>query len=150
MGEIVNLRRARKQRERRREEAVAEQNRVVFGRSKAERRLIERERAMAEANLEARRIAAPRCRVTPSNTRVVKHSLVIAGHRTSVSIEDAFWRRLRRIAAERGLSVNALAATVDASRGDANLSSAIRVFVLEAESASCFEAALDGRSRRSP
>ena len=59
MSEIVNLRRARKQRERRREEAVAEQNRVLFGRSKAERRLIERERAMAEANLEACRIAGP-------------------------------------------------------------------------------------------
>jgi predicted DNA-binding ribbon-helix-helix protein len=70
--------------------------------------------------------------------RVLKHSLVVAGHRTSISIEDAFWNRLSRIAAERGLSVNALAATIDASRGEANLSSAIRVFVLEAESASCF------------
>ena len=85
-----------------------------------------------------------------AHARVVKHSLVIAGHRTSISIEDAFWRRLRRIAAERGLSVNALAALVDASRGDANLSSALRVFVLEAESASCFKAAADGRSSRSP
>ena len=65
--------------------------------------------------------------------RVVKRSLVIAGHRTSVSLEDAFWRRLRAIAAERGLSLNRLAATIDASRGVANLSSAIRVFVLEAE-----------------
>ena len=73
----------------------------------------------------------------PSHTRVVKHSLVIAGHRTSISIEDAFWRRLRCVATERGLSVNALAALVDASRGDANLSSALRVFVLEAESAAC-------------
>ena len=73
------------------------------------------------------------------NARVVKHSLVIAGHRTSVSIEDAFWRRLRRIAAERGLSVNSLATQVDASRGDANLSSAIRVFVLEAPGALSFQ-----------
>jgi predicted DNA-binding ribbon-helix-helix protein len=68
-----------------------------------------------------------------ASTRVIKRSLVIAGHRTSVSLEDAFWRRLRRLAAERGLSLNRLAAMVDASRGDANLSSAIRVFVLEAE-----------------
>jgi predicted DNA-binding ribbon-helix-helix protein len=67
-----------------------------------------------------------------ASARVVKRSLVIAGHRTSISIEDAFWRRLRRIALERGQSLNGLAATVDASRGDANLSSAIRVFVLEA------------------
>jgi predicted DNA-binding ribbon-helix-helix protein len=51
--------------------------------------------------------------------RVVKRSLVVAGHRTSVSLEDAFWRRLKAIAAERGLSVNALAAAVDAARGGA-------------------------------
>jgi predicted DNA-binding ribbon-helix-helix protein len=70
----------------------------------------------------------------PTEARVVKRSLVIAGHRTSISIEDAFWRRLRAIAAKRGLSLNRLAATVDASRGEANLSSAIRVFVLEAAS----------------
>jgi predicted DNA-binding ribbon-helix-helix protein len=69
-----------------------------------------------------------------ANTRVVKRSLVIAGHRTSISIEDAFWRRLRRIALKRGQSLNGLAAMIDASRGGANLSSAIRVFVLEAES----------------
>jgi predicted DNA-binding ribbon-helix-helix protein len=69
-----------------------------------------------------------------ANACVVKHSLAIAGHRTSVSLEDAFWRRLRRIAGERGLSVNALAARIDATRGDANLSSAIRVYVLEATS----------------
>ena len=70
-----------------------------------------------------------------ANARVVKRSLVIAGHRTSISLEDAFWDRLRGIAAERGLSLNRLAAMVDASRGGANLSSAIRVFVLEAEGA---------------
>ena len=70
-----------------------------------------------------------------TGARVVKRSLVIAGHRTSVSLEDAFWRRLKAIAAERGLSVNALAAEIDAGRGDANLSSAARVFVLEAASA---------------
>ncbi len=67
-----------------------------------------------------------------ADARVVKRSLVVAGHRTSVSLEDAFWRRLKAIAAERGLSVNALAAAVDAARGEANLSSALRVFVLEA------------------
>jgi predicted DNA-binding ribbon-helix-helix protein len=70
-----------------------------------------------------------------ANARVIKRSLVIAGHRTSISLEDAFWRRLRAIAAERGLSLNGLVAIIDASRGDANLSSAIRVFLLEAEGA---------------
>jgi predicted DNA-binding ribbon-helix-helix protein len=69
--------------------------------------------------------------IDSANARVVKRSLVIAGHRTSVSLEDAFWRRLRSIATERGLSLNRLAAIIDASRGGANLSSAIRVFVLE-------------------
>ena len=69
-----------------------------------------------------------------ASPRVVKRSLVIAGHRTSVSLEDAFWHRLCRIAAERELSVNALAAIVDASRGTANLSSALRIYVLEASS----------------
>jgi predicted DNA-binding ribbon-helix-helix protein len=66
------------------------------------------------------------------SARVVKRSLAIAGHHTSVSLEDAFWRRLRQIAVERGLSVNGLAAVVDSARGDANLSSALRVYVLEA------------------
>jgi predicted DNA-binding ribbon-helix-helix protein len=70
-----------------------------------------------------------------ASARVIKHSLVIAGHRTSVSLEDAFWRRLRAIAAARGQSLNGLGAMIDASRGEANLSSAIRVFVLEAEGA---------------
>jgi predicted DNA-binding ribbon-helix-helix protein len=83
-----------------------------------------------------------------ASARVIKRSLVIAGHRTSVSLEDAFWRRLRAIAAERGLSLNGLAAMIDASRGDANLSSAIRVFVLEAEGASCRERADGGDEGR--
>ncbi|MEK4033485.1 ribbon-helix-helix domain-containing protein [Methylocystis sp. IM3] len=63
--------------------------------------------------------------------RVVKHSVLIAGHRTSISLEDAFWRALKDIAAQEGISLAALVARVDAGRGDANLSSALRVFVLE-------------------
>ncbi len=59
-----------------------------------------------------------------------KRSLVIDGHRTSVSLEDAFWRRLRAIAKERGVSVNRLVAEIDRHR-DGNLSSAIRLFVLD-------------------
>ena len=64
-------------------------------------------------------------------TRMRKRSLEIAGHRTSVSLEDAFWNALREIAAARGLSLAGLVAQVDAERAGANLSSAIRVFVLE-------------------
>ncbi len=58
-----------------------------------------------------------------------KHSVVIAGHRTSVSLEGAFWEALRDIAAERGVSINRLIADIDRRRGG-NLSSAIRVYVL--------------------
>ena len=61
---------------------------------------------------------------------VVKHSLAIAGHRTSVSLEGVFWAELKRAAAERGQPLSACVAEIDASRGEANLSSAIRVFVL--------------------
>lgn len=63
-------------------------------------------------------------------TRLRKHSLVIAGHRTSISLEDAFWFALRDIAQARGVPLARLAAEIDAGRGEANLSSAIRVFVL--------------------
>lgn len=62
---------------------------------------------------------------------VVKRSLTISGHRTSISLEDAFWSRLKRLAKERRQSLGGLIAFIDASRGEANLSSAIRVFVLE-------------------
>ncbi len=62
-------------------------------------------------------------------TRLVKRSVVVAGHRTSVSLEDAFWAELRRVALARRCSINALIAEVDAGRSG-NLSSAIRVFLL--------------------
>ena len=67
-----------------------------------------------------------------ASTRLRKHSLVIAGHRTSISLEEAFWNALREIAAVRGLPLARLVAEVDEGRGEANLSSAIRVYVLEA------------------
>jgi hypothetical protein len=59
LTEIINLRRARKLKKRERQQAEAAQNRAVFGRSKAEKRLIESERARAEASLDARRLALP-------------------------------------------------------------------------------------------
>ncbi len=61
---------------------------------------------------------------------IVKRSVSIAGHRTSISLEEPFWEELRAIAAGRGVSVQALVGRIDAGRGDQNLSSAIRVFVL--------------------
>ncbi len=59
-----------------------------------------------------------------------KRSIAIAGHKTSVSLERAFWEALRRLAAEDGSSLAALVAKVDAGRGRANLSSALRVYAL--------------------
>jgi len=61
---------------------------------------------------------------------IVKRSVRIAGHATSVSLEAAFWLCLRDIAASRHVSVNALVAAIDATRSG-NLSSAIRLFVLD-------------------
>ena len=63
--------------------------------------------------------------------RPVKRSLTLRGHRTSVSLEDAFWAAFRDIARERGRALNDLAAEIDATRDpDTGLASAIRVFVL--------------------
>jgi predicted DNA-binding ribbon-helix-helix protein len=61
---------------------------------------------------------------------VVKHSIILAGHKTSVSMEDEFWHELRKIAQDRKLTLANLVTEIDrAHKG--NLSSAIRVFVLE-------------------
>ncbi|MER2265499.1 ribbon-helix-helix domain-containing protein [Methylobacterium oxalidis] len=65
-------------------------------------------------------------------TGIAKRSVMIAGHRTSVSLEEPFWDALRDIARGRDLSVQALIGEIDAGRGPQNLSSAIRVFVLAA------------------
>ena len=59
-----------------------------------------------------------------------KRSVTIAGHATSFSLEDEFWQALQSIARQRKLSLNALVSSIDAARAG-NLSSALRVFVLE-------------------
>jgi len=61
---------------------------------------------------------------------VLKRSVSIAGHRTSISLEEPFWEGLREIAERETISVQALIGRIDAERGEQNLSSAIRVFVL--------------------
>lgn len=61
---------------------------------------------------------------------VVKRSVTIAGHRTSISLETEFWTELQHIAKARGMSINALVAELDAARGSHNLSSALRLAVL--------------------
>lgn len=62
---------------------------------------------------------------------MIKRSVVVAGHRTSISLEHAFWNELTAIADRRGLSLNALVSEIDRDRLDAgNLSSAVRLYVL--------------------
>jgi predicted DNA-binding ribbon-helix-helix protein len=66
----------------------------------------------------------------PAPEGVAKRSVMIAGHRTSVSLEAEFWEALQGIARAEGLSVQALIGRIDAERAGRNLSSAIRVHVL--------------------
>jgi predicted DNA-binding ribbon-helix-helix protein len=63
-------------------------------------------------------------------SRISKRSIIIAGHKTSVSLEDEFWDSLKEIAKERSMTLGALVAAIDADRQHTNLSSAIRLFVL--------------------
>ena len=75
---------------------------------------------------------------------VVKRSIVITGHKTSVSLEDAFWSGLKDIATARNMTLSELVASIDVDRRQGNLSSAIRLFVLEH-----FRARADGSAARS-
>ncbi len=65
-----------------------------------------------------------------TRTSLRKRSVVIAGHATSLSLEEEFWRDLRAVAQRRRVSINALIASIDTAR-QGNLSSALRLFVLE-------------------
>jgi predicted DNA-binding ribbon-helix-helix protein len=72
---------------------------------------------------------------------VIKRSIVIAGHKTSVSLEDAFWKGLKDIAVSQRVALSDLVASIDSGRRQGNLSSAIRLFVLDH-----FQAHPDGHS----
>jgi len=62
---------------------------------------------------------------------VVKRSIAIDGHKTSVSLEEAFWNGLKEIATDRDLTLTELVTAVDSGRLNANLSSALRLFVFD-------------------
>ena len=64
-------------------------------------------------------------------SQVTKRSLVVGGHKTSVSLEDAFWIELRSIAHNLGVHLSQLVGSIDSEREHSNLSSAIRLFVFE-------------------
>lgn len=69
--------------------------------------------------------------MTGLSSRVLKRSLRIAGHATSISLEEPFWRLLQNIAQSRRITVAALVEEIDRARQGANLSSAVRVHILE-------------------
>ncbi len=63
-------------------------------------------------------------------TTVKKRSVVVGGHRTSISLEQAFWEALQQVAASEGKTINQMVSDIDSARSG-NLSSAIRVWVLD-------------------
>jgi predicted DNA-binding ribbon-helix-helix protein len=77
-------------------------------------------------------------------TGIVKRSIVVAGHKTSISLEDEFWNGLREIASARALALSSLVASIDRNRQHGNLSSCIRLFVLEYYQARSDASGLDG------
>jgi predicted DNA-binding ribbon-helix-helix protein len=62
---------------------------------------------------------------------VVKRSIVVAGHKTSVSLEEAFWNGMKEISGLRNITLSELVGEIDGNRQQGNLSSAIRLFVLD-------------------
>ena len=78
---------------------------------------------------------------------VVKRSIVVAGHKTSVSLEEAFWNGMKEISGRRNMTLSELVGEIDGNRQQGNLSSAIRLFVLDhVRSQACGEpAAADSR-----
>jgi predicted DNA-binding ribbon-helix-helix protein len=62
---------------------------------------------------------------------VVKRSVIVGGHKTSVSLEESFWSGMKDIAGQRGTTLSELVSEIDKNRQQGNLSSAIRLFVLD-------------------
>jgi predicted DNA-binding ribbon-helix-helix protein len=79
---------------------------------------------------------------------IVKRSIVIGGHKTSVSLEDAFWRGLKDIARAQHMTLSTMVGEIDKARQQSNLSSAIRLFVLDRLCRSELQFRGDGHNRR--
>jgi predicted DNA-binding ribbon-helix-helix protein len=62
---------------------------------------------------------------------IVKRSIVLGGHKTSVSLEEAFWIGMKEVAGQRRMTLSELVGEIDTNRHQGNLSSAIRLFVLD-------------------
>ena len=128
MGEIVNLKRFRKRSEREQAAKEAEANRARFGRTKSERAADAMRARRAERTS---RPASHRRRGRVMKSPVVKRSIVVAGHKTSVSLEEAFWNGMKEISGLRNMTLSELVGEIDSNRQQGNLSSAIRLFVLD-------------------
>ena len=81
---------------------------------------------------------------------VVKRSIVVAGHKTSVSLEEAFWNGMKEIASARSLTLSELVGEIDGGRQQGNLSSAIRLFVLDYFRSRAIHSTGNGSSRLQP
>ena len=83
---------------------------------------------------------------------VIKRSIVIGGHKTSVSLEDDFWRALKEIALSHRVTLSSLVGSIDSQRQGGNLSSAVRLFVLEhyRQSAAFLDWQLSAKWREDP
>ena len=128
MGDVVNLKRFKKRTSAKQSAKQADANRARFGRTKSERALDEqragpRQRSAGSASHRRRR------RIMKSP--VVKRSIVVAGHKTSVSLEEAFWNGMKEISGLRNMTLSELVGEIDSNRQQGNLSSAIRLFVLD-------------------
>ena len=62
---------------------------------------------------------------------VLKRSIIVGGHKTSVSLEEAFWNSMKEISGQRDMTLSELVGEIDSNRQQGNLSSAIRLFVLD-------------------
>lgn len=85
----------------------------------------------SDAQSPARQAREQRAAEGHLKSQVIKRSLVVGGHKTSVSLEDAFWDELRAIAQKLGVHLSQLVGSIDSERQHSNLSSAIRLFVFE-------------------
>ena len=115
MADIVNLRQFKKQKARSDREALAEQNRALHGRTKAEKQRDRSSAERAEKFVDGHRREPRSGKVRPVSL-VEKRSVTIRGHRTSYSLEKPFYDDLVAIAAARGMTLAALVADVDANR----------------------------------
>jgi predicted DNA-binding ribbon-helix-helix protein len=128
MGNVVNLRTHRKRTERKEKADRAAERRAQHGKTKAQRQQTAAQKNAGRPQSRPSQAGDWRRRM---KSQVVKRSIVIANHKTSVSLEDAFWNGLKEIAASRSMPLSDLVSSIDSQRQHGNLSSAIRLFVLD-------------------